>query len=633
MTLRATRPVTQKYARRAKTVMRRAYNGGGKKRGGGGRGLFSWRKLRWVFALFVVVTIYFVWDMPDSDDVKPLEAKPSITVLAHDGTVLARYGGIKGDVVDVRDLPPHVVAAVLAIEDRRFYSHFGIDPIGLARAMFVNARAGGWVQGGSTITQQLAKNLFLTPDKTIRRKVQEALLALSIDFRFSKDDILSAYLNRVYFGGGAYGIDAAARVYFNKPSAKLTLWESAVLAGVLKAPSRYSPNANPEKSADRAKVVITAMQDSGFLDEKKALKELKNAKVTTAGSEAGDLRRYFTDWVIDEVEDYVGTTNRDITVRTTFDADFQIKAEQRLEEIMASLSDKKKAKKGDKPAPDENLPQAAIVTLSEDGAVLAMIGGRDYAESQFNRATQALRQPGSAFKSFVYLAALELGYDPEQTIEDAPMTEGSYRPSNHDGKYYGQVTLTDALALSLNTATIRMLQVVGMPAFMDVMSRLPFPQKFRPELATGLGAGETTLLDLTAAYAVIANGGYRVTPYAVLSIKDDDGRTLYRREKLGMPRVFSGAHLAKLDDMLVQVVARGTAQNAQLGRGHVAGKTGTSQNYRDAWFVGYTDNLVTGVWMGNDDSTPTARLSGGGVPARCGGLIWVMPSGWACLIL
>lgn len=602
--------------------------GSGSGSGRGWRALWLKRLLVAGFAVFTVLAVYFLWDMPDSDDVKPLEAKPSITVQSYDGAVIARYGGIKGDVVDVRDLPPHVVAAVLAIEDRRFYQHFGIDPLGLMRAMFVNLTHGGFVQGGSTITQQLAKNLFLTPDKTIRRKVQEALLAISVDARFEKDDILSAYLNRVYFGAGAYGIDAAARVYFNKSAADLTLWEGAVLAGVLKAPSRYSPAASPERAAERARVVISAMEDAGYLDEKKASVVLKNTSIKVAGGEAGDLTRYFTDWVVDSLEDYIGATNRDIVVRTTFDPRLQVLAEKGLGDALTALGKKTsaqdstkgkaaKGKDGKKAgAYGEGVPQASLVTLGEDGAVLAMIGGRDYRESQYNRAAQGLRQPGSAFKSFVMLAALERGATPDTLVEDAPIVEGSYRPSNHDGKYYGTVTLTDALALSLNTATIRTLSAAGMPAMLDVLKRLPFHQTFRAELATGLGASETTLLDLTAAYAVIANGGYSIAPYAVLDVRADNGKVLYRHQRPSFPRAFSGGHMAALDGMLEQVVARGTAQSAQLYRGHVAGKTGTSQNYRDAWFVGYTDNLVTGVWLGNDAGEPMPRVSGGGSPAR-----------------
>lgn len=577
-----------------------------------GGGFWRSRLFRRALVAFVIVFLalagWFLWDMPGPDEIKPLEAKPSITVEANDGTVIARYGGIKGDVVDVKDLPPHVVAAVLAIEDRRFYRHFGVDVIGFARAMFVNLREWSFVQGGSTITQQLAKNLFLTPDKTIRRKVQEALLAIQLDRQFDKDDILSAYMNRVYFGAGAYGIDAAARVYFDKSATELTLWEGAVLAGVLKAPSHYAPTGSPERAAERAKVVIAAMHDAGYLDEKKAEAALKTDKVKVAGGKAGEQTRYFADWIVDQIDDRVGAVSDDLVVRTTLAPKMQLQAERKMNEVLAGMVKKgEDAKSG---------PQAALVTMGEDGAVLALIGGRNYRESEFNRATRALRQPGSTAKTFVMLAALEAGADPNDVILDAPILEGEYRPDNHDGKYYGDVTLTDALALSLNTATIRTLQRTGINGLMRTLERMPFPQTFRPELATGLGAGETTLLDLTAAYAVIANGGFNVTPYAILEIRTEGGRKLYRHTTPEFTRAFSGEHMAALDKMLVQAVARGTGQGAQLSRGHVAGKTGTSQNYRDAWFVGYTDNLVTGVWMGRDDNQGMARVSGGGAPAR-----------------
>lgn len=593
---------------RRRLSSRKSTRRGTAKGGGFFRSAFFKRGLIASVIIFVALSGWFLWDMPGQDEIKPLEAKPSITVEASDGKVIARYGGIKGDVVDVKDLPPHVVAAVLAIEDRRFYQHIGIDLFGLARAMWVNVRQGGFVQGGSTITQQLAKNLFLTPDKTIRRKVQEALLAMQLDRQFEKDDILSAYMNRVYFGSGAYGIDAAARVYFDKSATDLTLWEGAVLAGLLKAPSRYSPSASPERAAARAKTVISAMHDAGYLDEEKAEAALKADKVKVAGGNAGELPRYFADWVVGQVDDHIGATNEDLVVRTTLAPVMQLQAERKMKEVLAGMAKKD--------APADDGPQAALVTLGEDGAVLALIGGRDYRESVYNRATQALRQPGSALKSFVMLAALEAGAEPDDRILDAPIIEGSYRPDNHDGKYYGEVTLTDALALSLNTATMRTLQKAGINGLIDVLQRLPFSQKFRPELATGLGAGETTLLELTASYAVIANGGYKIAPYAILEISTESGKKLYRHKQPEFTRVFSGAHIADLDKMLVQVVARGTAQGAQLSRGHVAGKTGTSQNYRDAWFIGYTDNLVTGVWMGRDDNQGMARVSGGGAPAR-----------------
>ncbi len=568
----------------------------------------TWQRIKpfakWGSVVVVVAAVYICWDMPGTDDVKPLDVRPSITVLANDGTVLARYGGMQGNVVNVDDLPDYVEEAVMAIEDRRFYKHFGVDPLGLMRAMTVNLMQGHFAQGGSTITQQLAKNLFLTPDKTLRRKIQEALLALQIEYKYSKKDIMSAYLNRVYFGAGAYGIDAAARTYFDKPASKLTLFESAILAGVLKAPSRYSPSANPARARERAMTVIKAMEDAGFITEKKMDHELSAAKTAKAGTEVGDYNRYFAEWVINQIDSYVSNSDRDLVVKTTLSARMQKMAEDRQEALFKTIK------------PEEKISEMALVTLAKDGAVLAMLGGQDYKKSQFNRATQARRQPGSLFKTFVYLAAIEAGFTPDDMIEDAPFTSGSYRPENHEGKYYGTVSMTQALAFSLNTATIRLLSDIGMSRLMSVTDRLGFTQKFKSELSTGLGADESTLLELTNAYATIGNGGHAVWPYAVLSIEDTKKNVLYSREETGHAQLFDGSNIAALDSMLVQVIARGTGQAAQLSRGHTAGKTGTSQNYRDAWFIGYTDNLVTGIWMGNDNDSPMNRISGGRYPAR-----------------
>ena len=556
------------------------------------------------FAAVMLFVAWCAWDMPDTSEVKPLEKRPSITILAATGELIARYGGLKGNVVDVKDLPPYVAAAVLSVEDRRFYSHPGVDPIGFARAMWVNIRERRFAQGGSTITQQLAKNLFLTPDKTVKRKVQEALLAFVVEFKHSKDEILTAYLNRVYFGSGAYGIDAASRTYFGKSAKDITLWESAVLAGLLKAPSRFSPSGSPKLARQRAKVVIAAMKAAGYIGDEIKEQEIRNAKITLAGASAGSLNRYFSDWVIDQIDSYVSNTERDLVVRTTFIPQMQLLAESRKKEVFDQIK------------PEDKVSQLAIVTMGLDGAVYAMIGGADYTESQFNRATQALRQPGSAFKPFVFLAALEQGYRPNDLVEDAPITEGSYRPKNYENKYNGPVTLTDALALSLNTATIRLLQAVGVARLQDVVQRLGFSQKFRAEQALGLGAAETTLIETTNAYAEIANGGYAIWPYAVLSIKDGDGRTLYTREASQHMQIFQPRHVNMLESMMEQAVLRGTAQAAQLSRGRVAGKTGTTQDYRDALFIGYTNQLVTGIWMGNDDNEPMHRVSGGRYPAR-----------------
>jgi penicillin-binding protein 1A len=490
------------------------------------------------------------------------------------------------------------------VEDRRFYDHFGIDPIGLARAMYSNVRARRWVQGGSTITQQLAKNLFLTPDKKLKRKVQEAVLALMIEYQHSKNEILTSYLNRVYFGSGAYGIDAAARTYFGKGAREVTLWEGAVLAGLLKAPSRFSPSANPKLARDRAKTVLKAMEAAGYIGKDMKTQETNNAKITLAGASSGALNRYFADWVINQVDSYVSNTERDLVIRTTFSPELQLLAEQRQKELFAQLR------------PEDKVSQAALVTMGMDGAVLAMTGGVDYTESQFNRATQAQRQAGSCFKPFVYLAALEAGYGKNDIIDDSPFSAGSYSPKNYDNSYHGPVTMTDALAFSLNAATVRLLQQIGVSRLIDVAQRLGLSNKYRPELSTGLGSGEAPLIEMTHAYAEIANGGHAIWPYAVLSVEDREGNVLYRRENNETMRLFAPRAVQALDDMLVQAVARGTGQAAQLSRGHVAGKTGTTQDYRDAWFIGYTNRLVTGIWMGNDDNSPMKGVTGGRYPAR-----------------
>lgn len=557
------------------------------------------------FALLGWLTI----GLPSLDEIKPLDISRAISVLARDGSLIARFGNTKAENAHLSDLPPWVGQAVLAIEDRRFYHHPGIDVIGLSRAMIANLQAGRWVQGGSTLTQQLAKNLFLSPDKTLRRKGQEALMAIYVESRFTKDEILEAYLNRVYFGAGAYGVEAAARAHFSKRARDLTLWESAVLAGLLKAPSRYSPHSNPVLAAARAQTVLSTMVEAGYITEEQEKKAVKAGRSMASGARKAQ-GRYFPDWVLSQLDEFIGdpfagaSGEGDIEVRTTLEPRMQVVAEKAMRDTLDAI------------VPEEKVSQGALVTLAKDGAVLAMVGGRDYAQTQFNRAAQALRQPGSSFKPFIYLAAIESGYGPGDMILDAKIEDGSYRPDNYEGQYYGEVTLADALAFSMNTAAIRLLSAVGVPHLLDVARRAGLPDTLRPELATGLGASEVTLLDMTGAYATISNGGYQARPYGVLSVKDAKGHVLYARAPQDQPRVFSPRDLSLLDGMLEQVVLRGTGMAAQTGGLRVAGKTGTTQNYRDAWFIGYTDSLVTGIWMGNDDDTPMRKVSGGRYPAR-----------------
>lgn len=557
----------------------------------------------WAGVAGASVVAYFAYDLPDVSQVAQAERRPAVTVLAADGSTIERYGDIHGTTINAADLPPHLVHAVLATEDRRFFSHFGIDPIGLVRAAFVNFQAGRVVQGGSTITQQLAKNLFLTPDRTMGRKVQEAILAIWLERTYSKNQILTAYLNRVYLGAGTYGVDAAAQTYFNKPATEVNLREAAILAGLLKAPSRYSPAANPDRAAERAGVVIAAMLDAGYITQAD-IEAMRAAPPMPRRKPEGDGDRYFADWVADQIVGFIGKEHDDITVHTTMDRRLQQAAERRLE---ASLSGAGLAARAE---------QGALVALSPDGAVRALIGGSSYAESQFNRATQALRQPGSAFKPLVFLAALENGMAADTLVDDAPIRIDGWQPANFEKGFHGPMPLRDALAHSVNTAAIRVLDRTGVEPVATLARRLGITSPMGKDLSLALGTSEVTLLELTGAYTAFANGGRAVWPYAVTRIEDRAGRVLYqRRGSAGATPVIDPADLAELNRMLMAVVEYGTGKSAKLDR-MTAGKTGTSQEYRDAWFVGFTADYVAGVWLGNDDNQPMKRVTGGGLPAR-----------------
>lgn len=555
----------------------------------------------WAGIALSAVIAWFAYDLPDISKVAQAERRPAVTMLAADGAEFARFGDLHASVVRVAELPPHLVNAVMAIEDRRFRYHFGIDPIGLARAVVTNYRSGRRVQGGSTITQQLAKNLFLTPEKSLRRKVQEALLALWLEHRYSKDQILSAYLNRVYLGSGAYGIDAAARTYFGKPATEVSLYESAVLAGLLKAPSRYSPTSNPDESAERARTVLAAMIDGGFITQEE--RNVALAQATTRQARSGSEGRYFADWVTELVEGFVGRNHGDVVVRTTIDRNLQRAAERRIEEMLAG------------PGVAAKVRQAALVAMTPEGAVRALVGGRDYAASEFNRATQALRQPGSSFKPIIYLAALEAGVDPDSPIEDTPVRIGDYSPGNYEGKFRGTITVAQALAYSSNVATLRLLDRVGVDRVRRLASEMGISSPLNRDLSLALGTSEVTPLDLTRAYAVIANRGVSVWPYAITEIRDRDGNVLYQRRPGGASQVADPAAVANLTNMMEGVLTFGTGKAARLNR-PAAGKTGTTQEYHDAWFLGFTADLVAGVWLGNDDNSLMNKVTGGGLPAK-----------------
>lgn len=553
------------------------------------------------------VTALVAWyaaDLPKIIASPHFERKASITFKASDNTLINRYGELTGISVSVAELPPYLVNAVLATEDRRFYQHRGVDLVGLSRAMAANVRAGAVVQGGSTITQQLAKNLFLSPERTIKRKIQEALLALWLETKLSKDEILSAYLNRVYLGGGAYGVDAAAKIYFNKSAREVNLREAAMLAGLLKAPSRYSPAANPGLAAKRARVVLSAMADAGYITPEEAQSAILTTPVPRKKPAESGGDHYFTDWIADGLDDLIGPVKSDLVVHTTMDPAIQKAAETALARVLRERGG------------DSNATQGAVIVMDHEGAVLAMVGGRDYDLSQFNRAAQALRPPGSSFKPIVYLTALEMGWEEDDLIKDAPLRIGKYRPQNYKGEYFGEVPLKEALAKSLNTAAVRLAQKVGIDNITATARRLGIRSPLAHDLSIALGSNGVPMMEMVGAYAVFANGGYSVHPYAVTSITDDEGRLFYQRMALrpGRP-MFSDRALDQLDDMLGEVVLSGTGKGAALPDARAAGKTGTSQDFRDAWFIGYTDCCVAGVWVGNDDNSSMKRITGGSLPA------------------
>ncbi len=548
--------------------------------------------------------LYCAWDLPGTWKSPVMPEKNAITVLDEKGKVLARFGDIRGENINVAKLPAYVREAVLAIEDRRFYEHAGIDPWGILRAMAANILAGRFVQGGSTVTQQLAKNLFLSRDKTIKRKAQEAILALWLEHEFTKDEILSAYLNRVYFGSGAYGIDAAARIYFGKNASRLTLWETAVVIGLLKAPSRYSPASNPDLAAQRARVVLGAMVDAGYMTETKKAGVVETDLALVPRVDASGMQLYFADWVLEQIGEYVTVLDEDIVVKTTLSSEMQALSSSKISGFVTARGK------------DGRFGQAAFLAMLPDGAVKAMVGGVDYRQSQFNRTTQARRQPGSAFKPFVYLAALEKGFSADDKMEDRPIDDGKYRPQNFDGKYKGRVTLEQALAHSLNSVAVRLARDTGLAAVINAARRLGVASPLRADLSLALGSSEMTMLELVSGYAAFANGGAAIAPYAIVEIENKNGHVLYRREIPAFDRAADRGDINALVRMMEGVVAFGTGRAAQIPGYGVAGKTGTSEASRDAWFIGFTDDVVAGVWLGNDDNSPMQDVTGGSAAAH-----------------
>ncbi|MEM9331573.1 MAG: transglycosylase domain-containing protein [Pseudomonadota bacterium] len=546
---------------------------------------------------------YYAAQLPQSASWVVPERPPNARIVSVDGSLIANRGATGGAAMRLNEMSPYIPMAVIAIEDRRFKSHFGFDPIGFTRAMVKNITAGRLVQGGSTLSQQLAKNLFLEPERTLERKVQELILAIWLETKYTKDEILELYLNRVYFGSGAYGVDAASRRYFSKSARDVNLAEAALLAGLLKAPSRLSPARNPDLAEARAQVVLAAMRRSEFITDSEATKALtmqaKKAKRFWSGSE-----HYVADLVMKQLPSLIGEFRTDLVVDTTIDFEMQREAGSIIEEMLKKNGAKR------------TVSQAALVSMSSRGAVRALVGGREYADSQFNRVTDAKRQPGSAFKPIVYLAALEAGRTPESVRQDAPVRIGNWTPVNYDRKYRGPVTLKSALSKSLNTIAAQMVMEVGPQTVVETAHRLGIQSDLKANASIALGTSEVTLMELTSAYAPFANGGYLVEPYLIRRVTDLDGNVLFERKAFDVPVIVRSREVGMMNAMLSDVINAGTGKSAALGNREAAGKTGTSQNSRDGLFVGYTADLVTGVWFGNDDGSPTKKVTGGSLPAQ-----------------
>ena len=546
--------------------------------------------------------IGYCWaTLPDLNEAIEKTRQPAVTITAENGNEIHTFGNVYSEVVKIKDLPQYVPDAILSIEDRRFYHHFGFDPIAFSRAVAYNLLQKKYAQGASTITQQVAKNLFLTPQKNIKRKVQELLLAFWLEKNFSKDQILALYINRVYFGGGVYGIEAASNKYFQKTSADLNLREAAMLAGMLKAPSRYSPENHRQRAIERSKIVLNAMINNGKITREQMYAAL-NMPIGDEEYEKVKGGRYFADFVLESVKNYIPNAGNDMYVYTTLDQQIQETAERVLKnEISAHKTD--------------NVSQGAVVVLDYNGAILAMVGGIDYNASQFNRAVQALRQSGSAFKPFVYLTALQNGYTPESKILDLPMDINGWKPQNYDKKYYGSVSLKQALANSLNLAAVSLSQNLPHDEIIRNAKRMGISSKIEDTPSIALGTSLVKVLDMATAYASFANGGYAVWPYAIKEIYTKDGYQLYMRISDEPNRIFSEQNAKDMQNMLEAVITSGTGKKAKLPT-FAAGKTGTTQDYKDAWFVGFTDKYVIAVWVGNDDASPMKKITGGGLPAE-----------------
>jgi len=544
---------------------------------------------------------YLAADLPDLERLPPAAAlDPEISIRASNGTELLSIGPAPGDRLSYQEIPDVLIQAFVAVEDRSFFEHLGVDPKGVARAAIGNFRAGRVTAGASTITQQLAKNLYLSFDRTVTRKARELFLAFWLEQQFSKHEILTLYLNRVYFGGGAYGVDAASRLYFGHSARTLSLKEAALLAGIVKNPSRYAPHLSPERSWQRAQVVLGALVDVGLLTPQ-ARTQL-SAKPPKLDIDRGEQHlHYFADWVVAEAR--AEGISGDMTIYTTINPALQRAASEIVKDHLNTEGKQRAAS------------QVALVSIEPDGAVRALVGGKDYGDSQYNRATQARRQPGSAFKLFTYLAAIERGLKADHIYKDEPITIDGWSPKNYSGKNYGDLTAQEAFARSINTVAVKINENMGREAMVDMAKRLGISGTIAPIASLPLGTEEVRMIDLAGAYASVASGGFSAKPYGIIEIRGPDGELLYRPDRARATPVLSRTVVDIIMPLLTEVVENGSGRNARLDR-PAAGKSGTSQDYRDAVFAGFTADLVTVVWTGNDDNKPMKNVTGGGLPAR-----------------
>jgi penicillin-binding protein 1A len=568
--------------------------------------LIYWVLVLGVWGLIFSVAFFavFATDLPDTSKLYEVKRQPSISYLDRSGALVAVRGSQYAPPVDLNKLPPYVPKAFIAIEDRWFYWHFGFNPWGIARSQIYNmTHHGGSLRGGSTITQQLARNLFLTPNQTYRRKAQELILAMWLEARFSKKQVLELYLNRVYFGAGAYGIEAASQRYFGKPAEQLSLGESALLAGMMKGPSRYSPVAATDRAARRATIVLDEMVSQHFITPAQR-DEAFRTKVRVNPVLANQRAQYFTDWVDDQVRKLVGEPTEDLVVETTLDLPLQASAEQAVQSGVAA-------------AKALGVEQGALVSLDGEGRIRAYVGGTNYLQTQYDRATMARRQAGSAFKPFVYLTAMEAGRTPDTPVVDEPITIGNWTPRNYTGRYLGPITLEVALKESINTVAARLANEVGTANVASTARRLGITSPIQLDPSMALGAVEVSPLEMAQAYAPFSNGGVWAKGYGVERIRTADGRVLYDHgvDKGSRRTVILQPALGYMIRMMRQVIASGTGTRAATPGFDLAGKTGTTSDYKDAWFIGYTGGFVTAVWVGKDDNTPMKKVTGGGAPA------------------